>query len=327
MNWSVRSVSRNATSNSTAMAAAVGTAARCFPARCSYMRESAKTYWFSRRAIVIAMRRAARAERANDVKGDAQFTTPFGIHHAAASFGPIATAHMARYGTTTLDFAHLAVTERSHAALNQKAMMRKPITIDDHQNSRWIIYPFRLLDCCQESDGGVALVITSAERARDLKHAPIYIMSGMGGQGQTAGLWETNGANSAPLSLRGGGHHPRDVSIAEIYDPFHLHVYDAHRRLRSRKERRDRGLGQEGHNHLDGDLPVNTHGGLLSEAHIHGLNHVIEAVQQLRPEGVVDDLCDGAHTYNRATCRQVRDPKIALVCGECGESAMLLRRA
>jgi acetyl-CoA acetyltransferase len=113
--------------------------------------------------------RAARAERANDVKGDAQFTTPFGIHHAAASFGPIATAQMARYGTTTLDFAHLAVTERSHAVLNQKAMMRKPITIEDHQNSRWIIYPFRLLDCCQESDGGVALVITSAERARDLK--------------------------------------------------------------------------------------------------------------------------------------------------------------
>ena len=79
-------------------------------------------------------------------------------------------AGMARYGTTTLDFAHLAVTERSHAALNQKAMMRKPITIEDHQNSRWIIYPFRLLDCCQESDGGVALVITSAERAHDLKH-------------------------------------------------------------------------------------------------------------------------------------------------------------
>ena len=157
---------------------------------------------------------------ANDVKGDAQFTTPFGIHHAAATFGPIATAHMARYGTTTLDFAHLAVTERSHAALNQKAMMRKPITIYDHQSSRWIIYPFRLLDCCQESDGGVALVITSAERARDLKQAPVYIMSGMGGQGQTSGLWETNGANSAPLLYEGAGITPRDVSIAEFYDPF-----------------------------------------------------------------------------------------------------------
>ena len=148
-NWFARWGSRNATSNSTATAAAVGTAVRCFPARCSYTRGSARTCWFSKRAIVTA-RDAPRAERANDVKGDAQFTTPFGIHHAAATFGPIATAHMARYGTTTLDFAHLAVTERSHAALNQKAMMRKPITIYDHQSSRWIIYPFRLLDCCQE---------------------------------------------------------------------------------------------------------------------------------------------------------------------------------
>ena len=84
---------------------------------------------------------------------------------------------------------------------------------------------------------------------------------------------------------------------------------------------------REGHNKLDGDLPVNTHGGLLNEAHIHGLNHFIEAVQQLRPEGVVDDLCVGPHTYDRTVCRQVRNPEIALVCGECGDSAMLLRRA
>ncbi len=243
--------------------------------------------------------RAARAERANDVKGDAQFITPFGIHHAAASFGPIATAHMARYGTTTLDFAHLAVTERS----------------------------FRLLDCCQESDGGVALVVTSAERARDMRHAPVYIMSGMGGQGQTAGLWETNGVNSAPLLYEGAGVTPKDVSIAEIYDPFTFmcmtHIED----FALVKKGEIGGWVTAGHNRLDGALPVNTHGGLMSEAHIHGLNHVIEAVQQLRPEGVVDDLCDGPHTYDRSMCRQVRNPEIALVCGECGESAMLLRRA
>jgi acetyl-CoA acetyltransferase len=234
---------------------------------------------------------------------------------------------MARYGTTTLDFAHLAVTERGHAMLNKKAMMRKPMSIDDHQSSRWIIYPFRLLDCCQETDGAVALVITSAERSRDGKHAPVYIMSGIGGSGQTAGLWETNGVNAAPLLYEGAGITPRDVSIAEIYDPFtfmcmvHIEDYGLVRKGE---------IGPwvtAGHNRLDGALPVNTHGGLLSEGHIAGLNHFIEAVQQLRPEGVVDDLCAGPHTFDRATCRQVRSPEIALVCGEGGGSAMLLRKA
>lgn len=272
--------------------------------------------------------RAARAARANDVSGADQFTTPFGSHHAAASFGHYASAHMARYGTTSLDFAHLAVTERNHAILNKKAMMRKPITIEDHQNSRWIIYPFRLLDCCQETDGAVALVVTSAERARDLKHAPVYIMSGTGGLGsKTAGYWETNAVKTAPLLFEGAGITPKDVSIAEIYDPFTLMCMTHLEDYGLVKKGEVGAWVTAGHNRLDGELPVNTHGGLLSEAHIHGLNHFIEAVQQLRPEGVVDDLCDGQHTYDRATCRQARNPEIALVCGETGGTGMLLRKA
>lgn len=271
--------------------------------------------------------RAARVKQAyEDVGGEDQFTAPFGSHHAAANFGHCATAHMARYGTTVLDFAHLAVTERKHASLNQKAMMRKPITVEDHQNSRWIVYPFRLLDCCQQTDGAVALVVTSAEHARDLRHAPVHIMAAIGGSAEPADIWETNFVRSAPHLYEGGGITPRDVDLAEIYDPFTYmcmtHIED----LGLVKKGEIGPWISAGSNGLDGEIPINTHGGLLSEAHVHGLNHVIEAVQQLRPEGVVDDLCEGPHTYDRATCRQVRDPKIALVCGEGGGSAMLLRR-
>src|SRR5207247_9365796 len=126
--------------------------------------------------------RAARGAEAGRARGPAQFTVPYGSYHAGVTFGQIATANMERYGTTTLDFAHLAVTQRKHATLNKKAMMRKPITVEDHQNSRWIIYPYRLLDCCQENDGAVAAVVSSADQASQLRHNPVYIMGGSMGQ-------------------------------------------------------------------------------------------------------------------------------------------------
>src|SRR5207244_4760502 len=161
--------------------------------------------------------RKKREENAFDTSGSEQFETPFGSHHAAADFGQYATAHMAKYGTTTLDFAHLAVTQRQHALLNTKAMMRPkgPISIDDHQNSRWIIYPFRLLDCCQETDGAVALVVTSAERARHLRHNPVYVMGGSCGRG---GRDQGDGGATAQRVFEGAGISPRDVDLAEIYD-------------------------------------------------------------------------------------------------------------
>lgn len=143
--------------------------------------------------------RAHRAVQSSVGGGTDQFRNPIGQHLAATTFAMPATAHMARFGTTTLDFAHLAVTQRKHASLNKKAQMQKPITIEDHQNSRWISYPYRLLDCCQQTDGAVAVLITSAERARDLRHRPVLIMAGVAGEGETSALWETNGVNIAQI--------------------------------------------------------------------------------------------------------------------------------
>ncbi len=253
----------------------------------------------------------------------------YGQAHAAAIFGPRVTAHMHRYGTTSLDFAHLAVAQRRHASLNRKAMMTTPMTIDEHQRSPWVVEPFRLLDCCLQTDGAVALVVTSTERARDLRHAPVHIMGFVGGAigFEEPPLWETYAQRASRALYDAAGITADDVDFAELYDPFTgmclLHMEGF-------------GLTGEGEagawiraggNGLDGDTPVNTHGGLLSEGYIGGYNHIVEAVQQLRPGGVTDDLCEGAHDYDRSRCRQVRDPRIGLVCGESGESALLLRAA
>jgi acetyl-CoA acetyltransferase len=155
----------------------------------------------------------------------------------------------------------------------------------------------------------------------------VYVTAALGGSGQTQGTWQTNAANAAPLLYQSAGIAVKDLSFAQLYDPFTFMCM---------VHMEDYGLVEpggvlewvkEGRNGLDGDTPVNTHGGLLSEAYIHGLNHVIEAVQQLRPGGVRDDLCQGAHTYDRSECRQVRNPRIGLVCGEAGASSLLLRAA
>jgi acetyl-CoA acetyltransferase len=213
--------------------------------------------------------------------------------------------------------------------LNEKAIMRQPMTLEDHQSSRWVVYPFRLLDCCLDSDNAVALVVTSAERARDMKQAPVYVMSAVGGSAahEHRELWETHGAKAAPHLYGGAGITPRDVDVAELYDPFTFMCMTHMEDFGLVPKGEVGGWVREGQNGLDGKVPVNTHGGLLSEAYVQGLNHVVEAVQQLRPGGVADDLCQGAHTYDRSECRQVRDPNIALCCGEGGESSLLLRRA
>jgi acetyl-CoA acetyltransferase len=203
-------------------------------------------------------------------------------------------------------------------------MQRDPITLDDYLASRFIVEPFRLLDICLESDGACAVLVASAERARDMKHRPVYIMSAAYGGGPDQGedlfdaiRWPDHSHNYARYiadDLWGGaGVRPSDVDVAEIYDCFTYSVLMQLEGLGFCKEGEGGSFVGGGRIARDGALPVNTHGGLLSEAYIHGLNHVVEAVSQLRGD---------------AGPRQVPEAEIALTTAgamTCG-SAMVLRR-
>lgn len=226
---------------------------------------------------------------ANEVSGWQAFQMPWGMLTPAHQFAMLARRHMIEFGTTSEQFGQVAVAARRHAALNPRAMMRKPISLDDHQASRMISDPLRLLDCCIESDGACAVVVTSAERARSLRQPPVLIR----GVGQASGsraqgivfrenLAIAEAVHAADDVYRSAAMGPEDIDAVMIYDhftPFVLFSLEAFKFC---------GIGEggafveNGRIEFDGDLPVNTHGGSLSEAYIHGLNHVLEAVRQVR---------------------------------------------
>jgi acetyl-CoA acetyltransferase len=221
-----------------------------------------------------------------------QYHIPFGLVTPAQEMAMIYRRHMHEFGTTTEHFGMVAVAQRAHAARNPNAVMREPITLEDHQRSRWIAEPLRLLDCCLETDGGCAVVVSSAERARDARHRPAYILAGAQAEGpihiQMADYlmhWreETGGRAVARQIYEMAGVAPRDIDAAMFYDHFSPAV------LLSLE---DYGLCRRGESGPfvaagniawpNGSLPVNTHGGSLSEAFIHGYNHILEGVRQIR---------------------------------------------
>ncbi|MFJ9587891.1 thiolase family protein [Streptomyces acidicola] len=266
--------------------------------------------------------------------GQRQWSEPFGATHAATLYGPHVTAYMRHYGVDNADFAPLAVQQRANAGLNRKALMTEPMSVRDHQESPWIIHPFRRLDCSIWNDGAMAVVVSSAEDARRLRQSPVTIRAMEGGtlaapvKARTRrNHWELNARIAARSLYAKAGVTADDIDVAQLYDPFTgmalLHIEQFG--LTPAGESADR--IRAGELSLDGRIPVNTHGGHLSEGNLAGLGHVVEAVQQLREDGVADDHCSGAHDYDRRRCRQVRDPQLALVAGESGDSALILGRA
>ncbi len=254
------------------------------------------------------------------------FHRPFGLIAPGQFFSMIFRRHMHKYGTKTTHLAAVAVAQRHHATRNPKALMRAPLTIEDHQNSRLIADPFRLYDYCQENDGGGVVLVTSAERAKTLKQKPVYIMAAAQG-GATAWGQALTGQNAPEEVYATAGHGhlaerlykmagvtPKDVDVAEFYDHFsgmvilQLEDYGFCKRGEGGPFVENGGIQWP-----NARLPVNTHGGNLSEVYLLGMTHIAEAVRQLRG----------------AAASQVKDAEIALVTAgptNMPTSSMLLRR-
>ncbi|MFC7868883.1 lipid-transfer protein [Streptomyces murinus] len=216
---------------------------------------------------------------------------PFGLLTPASWVAMAAQRYLHTYGLTPEAFGHVAVTGRAHAATNPAAYFHgRPITLAEHAASRWIVEPLRLLDCCQETDGGQALVVTSLERARHLRRPPAVIAAAAQGAGraqeQMTGFYRDEltglpemGAVARQL-WRTSGLAPADIDVAILYDHFTPFVLMQLEEFGfcARGEAADFTAGRR--------LPLNTHGGQLGEAYLHGMNGIAEAVRQLRGTAV-----------------------------------------
>jgi len=204
---------------------------------------------------------------------------------------------MHAYGATSEDFGRVSVAVRDFAATNPAAFFYgKPITLEEHQASRWICEPLRLLDCCQESDGAVAMVITSAERARDLKAKPVLIRGGAQGiapgQQIMTSLYRDDITGLPEMGLvarqlwQQSGLTPADIQTAVIYDHFTPFVLQQLEEFGFCERGQAKDFVRAGHHARGGKLPINTHGGQLGEAYIHGMNGIAEGVRQVRGTAV-----------------------------------------
>jgi acetyl-CoA acetyltransferase len=243
--------------------------------------------------------------------GEAQYTMPVGWLTYAQYIAMAARRHMIKYGTSTTDFGRVAVTCRANAAKNERAMMRTPITLEDHQNSRWIAEPLRLLDICLESDGACALLVSSAAEAADLRQKPVYLLGAAFGGSRRPGyafdgfftgedLADVYAASIADSLWSSAGLGPDDVDVASVYDCFTFSVLAQLEGFGFCAPGEGASFIADGSIGPGGRLPVNPHGGMLSEAYIHGLNGTFEMVSQLR---------------GQSGDRQVADPEVAIATG------------
>ena len=275
---------------------------------------------FGRNVSAAANKAGARIHAMPQFHFVTEFEYATGNIAPAQLYAPMARRHMELYGTTVEQFGEVAVACREHALLNDNAVMKKPITLEDHRNSRMIADPFRLLDCSLESDGGAAVVVSAAERAGDLRHRKVYISGVATGHPDSPGaitqrpdMTSLGIGKAAPRAFQMAGVTPADIQVAEIYDCFTYAVIRQLEDIGFCAKGEGGPFVQGGRLKLGGGLPTNTHGGLLSQAHVWGLNHIVELVRQLRGDA------------GRA---QVKDVELGLVTGygDMGDGALAIMR-
>jgi acetyl-CoA acetyltransferase len=256
-------------------------------------------------ACVFGDTAATGGSRFNRASGWGDSYAIWGFMAACANSAITASRHMALYGTTSRQLGAIAVACRKHASMNPNAVMRKPITLEDHQSSRWIVKPLHLLDCCLISDGAVCIIVTTKERAKDLKQ-PLVTISGMGQAYTTENMeredwWYVPHQKMAvtdAYNMAGVG--PKDIDVCQLYDNFTSSVLLWFEHGGFCKVGESGPFVEGGRIELGGELPINTAGGNHSESYMEGWLHIVEGVRQMRGECGV---------------RQVKGAEVCLVTG------------
>jgi len=247
--------------------------------------------------------------RGREVAGPSQFEAPYG-NSLVGAYAMVARRHMHEYGTKPEQLAEIAVGVREHAGFNPNAMYRDPITVEDVLASRLVADPLHKLECCVISDGGGAVVMTTAERARDLRQPPVYVLGAANGKthwniSQMPDFTRSAAAVCGPEAFARAGLRPDQIDTLQIYDSFTITVLVLLEDLGFCKKGEGGAFVAEGHLRKGGRFPMNTDGGGLSSCHpgMRGIFLLIEAARQLR---------------GQAGAVQVPNAKTALCCGSGG---------
>jgi acetyl-CoA acetyltransferase len=258
------------------------------------------------------------------MSGAAAYSVPFGVMSPAQSLAAMqAQRHMHEYGTTQDHFGAIALASYNHAQHNPRAVMYgRPLTMQDYHDSRWIVEPLHLFDCCQETDGAAAVIITTPERARDLNQTPVHVMAAAQGSGYRYGagamnrpdILKTNHDAIASNLWEMAEIGPADIDVAQFYENFTPLVLMSIEDYGFCEPGEGGAFVEDGNIEWpNGSLPINTSGGNLAEAYTHGFEFINETVRQLRGE---------------STC-QVQNAEIGLVASGPGVaplSSLILRR-